>query len=134
MLKTLPLLIKPASGHCNMRCAYCFYADVTAAHPGGNRGIMSLETLERVVASALGETERLCSFVFQGGEPLLAGLDFFRAFIELEKKYNRRGIRVDHAIQTNGLLLDEEWAAFLAEYKFLVGLSIDGETSVHDAL
>jgi len=93
---------------------------------------MSLGTLEKVVASALEEAEVHCEFAFQGGEPLLAGLDFFRAFVAFVKKYNRRGIKTQFAIQTNGILLNLEWAEFFAENKFLLGLSIDGEKAIHD--
>jgi len=132
MAKALSLLIKPASGNCNMRCSYCFYADVTAIRAEGNFGIMSLNTLEKIVSTALTEAELFCSFAFQGGEPMLAGLDFFRNLIELEKKHNKQGVKIQYSIQTNGLLINEEWAAFLSENNFLVGLSIDGEKSIHN--
>ncbi len=128
----LNFLIKPASGSCNLRCRYCFYHDV-----GGNRavqsyGMMSAETLELLIRKALEEAEGSCAFGFQGGEPTLAGLDFFRKAVELQKRYNTRGLAISNAIQTNGLLLDVEWADFLAENRFLVGLSLDGTKELHD--
>ncbi|MCL2852100.1 MAG: anaerobic sulfatase maturase [Defluviitaleaceae bacterium] len=116
-----------------MCCVYCFYTDIASARAGGSHDVMSLNTLEKVVSSALEEAELRCSFAFQGGEPLLAGPDFFRAFIKFVKKHNKRGVRTQYSIQTNGTLLDSEWAAFLSDNKFLVGLSIDGERSVHDS-
>lgn len=133
-MRALSLLIKPASGGCNMRCRYCFYADVAASREVKNYGVMSTDTLEVIVRRALSEADGRCFFGFQGGEPTLAGLNFFRAFIELEKKYNTRNLRVGHSLQTNGLLIDGEWAAFLAENRFLVGLSVDGGKQVHDGL
>ena len=133
-MKALGLLIKPASGNCNMRCRYCFYADVTAARNVGNRGVMSLDTLETIVRGALAEAAHFCSFGFQGGEPTLAGLDFFRALIAFEKRHNANGVRIAHAIQTNGTLIDAEWAAFLGEHDFLTGVSIDAGREIHDDL
>lgn len=133
-MKSLSLLIKPASGACNMRCRYCFYADVAANRDVRNYGMMTEETLENIVEKALNEAEENCTFGFQGGEPTLAGLDFFRRFIELEEKYNRNNVAVSHTLQTNGLLLDDEWAAFLARHKFLTGVSIDAGKQLHDAM
>lgn len=72
------------------------------------------------------------TFAFQGGEPTLSGLPFFRRFVELVRAHNTRNLTVHSAIQTNGILLDGEWAAFLAENRFLVGLSLDGTAAVHD--
>ena len=131
-MKALSLLIKPVSGSCNLRCKYCFYVDVAHSRSVVNYGAMNLETLERLVKSVFSEVTDICSMGFQGGEPTLAGLDFFKALIVLEKKYNQNGVKVAYSIQTNGLLLDDEWAKFFAENKFLVGLSIDAGKSVHD--
>ena len=130
-MKPITLLIKPASGHCNLRCSYCFYADECARREDGLRGRMTHETLEAVVKRAL-ESASECSFAFQGGEPTLAGLDFFRDYADLVKRYNTRGVKVSSAIQTNGTLIDEEWARFLKEEGFLVGLSLDGAKETHD--
>lgn len=127
------LLIKPASGSCNMRCRYCFYMDETSKREEENYGMMSLETLETIIQKALAETEGALDIGFQGGEPTLRGLDFYRKLIEIEKKHNTRGIRISHAIQTNGYLIDDEWAEFFAENHFLVGLSMDGNKDIHDA-
>ena len=86
----LSLMIKPASGNCNMRCRYCFYADEMQNRKVASYGIMTVETLEKVVCRALERASGNCTFVFQGGEPTLAGLDFFQTLIELEKRYNKK--------------------------------------------
>lgn len=133
-MQALSLLIKPASGNCNMRCKYCFYADVTQSREQPNRGMMTVETLETIVEQALSEATEFCSFGFQGGEPMLAGPDFFRQLVAFQEKYNKNNIEIFNSIQTNGSLIDEGWATFFAEEKFLVGLSIDGEGEVHDMM
>ena len=130
----IQLLIKPASGSCNLRCKYCFYYDEMQNRETVNYGIMSLETLEAAVKRTLEFADGECGFAFQGGEPTLAGLDFFKELIRLENAYNHKGVHISNAIQTNGYRLDEEWAAFLAENHFLVGLSLDGIKHTHDAL
>ena len=133
-LTRLSLLIKPASGLCNMRCAYCFYADETRRRGQYVPGLMSEDTASRLIASALDAVApggRL-SFAFQGGEPTLAGLDFFRFFCNETDRLNAYRIPVDYSIQTNGLLLDASWAAFLKERSFLTGLSVDGDWGTHN--
>jgi len=126
------LLIKPASSGCNLRCAYCFYHDVSKKREIRNYGVMSLETLEALVVRAFDEAEGTLAFAFQGGEPTLAGLPFYRAFVGFVKKHDTKRAKVSFAIQTNGVLLDEEWARFLREHQFLVGLSVDGYKDLHD--
>jgi len=133
-MRALSLLIKPASGNCNMRCKYCFYANVTENREIENHGIMTIDTLEIIVKKTLEEAEDFCLFGFQGGEPMLAGLDFFRALIDFEKKYNHNKVAIQHSIQTNGLCIDKAWADFFKENDFLVGLSIDSTKHVHDSL
>lgn len=129
----LQLLIKPASGNCNMRCDYCFYMDEMENREQESYGFMSLETLEMLVKKALEYADSTCSFIFQGGEPTLVGLEFYQRLMELEKKYNTRKIQIENAIQTNGYGMNDEWAAFFAENRFLVGLSIDGICATHNA-
>ncbi|MBQ2956822.1 MAG: anaerobic sulfatase maturase [Clostridia bacterium] len=126
------VLIKPASGACNLRCKYCFYADEAMNRSVANYGLMSAETLEQVIIRAFEAADRSVTFGFQGGEPTLCGLDFFRNAVALQKKHAKKGVTVNNAIQTNGLLIDDEWAAFLAENKFLTGLSVDGFADLHD--
>ncbi len=126
------LLIKPASGRCNMRCRYCFYADETQNRETSDFGMMTEDTLETVIRKALMHATGSCSFGFQGGEPTLRGLEFYKKAVALQKQYNVNNIQIDNALQTNGLLLSGEWAEFLKRERFLVGLSIDGTTSVHN--
>ena len=89
----IQLLIKPASGSCNLRCRYCFYEDEMSLRSTANYGIMSLETLEAVVEKSLAYADRSCGFTFQGGEPTLAGLDFFRELMRLEASLKAAGER-----------------------------------------
>lgn len=129
----LHVMIKPASGLCNMRCRYCFYADEMENRQQRSYGIMAPETLECVVRKALDYAERECTFAFQGGEPTLAGLNFFRDCVRLQKEYAGKNTEVHNAIQTNGYGMTEEWCEFFAENHFLVGLSVDGIKATHDA-
>ena len=128
----LSLLIKPASGRCNLRCKYCFYEDEMDHRTEQDCGLMSEDTLELLIRQAMEVAEKRVSFAFQGGEPVLRGLPFFQKFIELERKYARSGMQIEHSIQTNGTLINEEWAAFFEEHNFLVGLSVDGIKELHD--
>ena len=132
MQPPLHLLIKPASGNCNLRCKYCFYADITEKREVPSFGMMTEETLEIIVKKALESGAGEVTFAFQGGEPTLVGLPFYKKLMQLEKQYNVRKVPVHFAIQTNGMLMDEEWAKFFAEHQFLVGLSVDGTAAVND--
>lgn len=127
------VLMKPSSGMCNMRCDYCFYCDEMQKREQESYGFMSEETLKNVIRRTMVHARRQVNYAYQGGEPALRGLDFFRKAVEFQNKYNRRGIQVHNAFQTNGSLLDEEWCRFLAENHFLVGLSVDGTKETHDA-
>ena len=128
----LGLLIKPASSNCNLSCKYCFYHSITENRRIKSYGMMSLKTLEILVRKALLYAEYSCTFVFQGGEPTLVGLDFYKVLIELENKFNIKKLKIFNAIQTNGIVIDDKWAEFLADKKFLVGLSLDGPGDIHD--
>lgn len=133
-MKALSLLIKPVSAACNMACRYCFYAESGGRRQAENHGSMSVETLEAIAKKALDTAEELLFLGFQGGEPTLAGLDFYRRLMELEKKHNSKNIEIRHTLQTNGLVIDDEWATFLAGNNFLTGLSIDAGKQLHDAM
>lgn len=128
----LSMLIKPASGNCNLRCKYCFYHSLAEKRATKSFGMMSKGTLEVLVMKGLDFADQICTFAFQGGEPTLAGLDFFRQLVEFEKKYNKKGIKIYNTLQTNGIVMNDEWAKFLAENNFLVGLSLDGPKDIHD--
>ena len=124
----LSIMIKPASSLCNMRCEYCFYHDVTSLREVQNFGIMSKETasslIEKALAFADGES---VAFAFQGGEPLFAGLDYFRFFVGEADRLNTKNSKIYYGLQTNGTLVNEEWAQFFKENNFLIGLSLDGD-------
>ena len=127
------VMAKPAGSACNLDCTYCYYLSKADLKSGPGSGRMSDETLELFIRQYIeGVTAGDVVFSWQGGEPTLRGLDFFRKVIALEKKYARPGQRIENDLQTNGTLLDEEWAAFLKENRFLVGLSIDGPRELHD--
>ena len=126
------ILIKPASGYCNMRCDYCFYCDEMVNREQAFRGMMSETTLRNLVKKAMRQAGNEICFAFQGGEPTLRGLDFFRKAIEYEMHFNRRGIRVVNTLQTNGFAIDEAWCRFFKEHDFLIGVSVDGTAAMHD--
>jgi uncharacterized protein len=128
----LSLLIKPVSSSCNLRCKYCFYHSIAENRTTNNYGIMDGRLLEVIVKKALEYADQTCTFAFQGGEPTLSGLDFYKRLIELERKYNIKKVRINNAIQTNGIAIDEKWAAFLSKHNFLVGISLDGPQNIHD--
>lgn len=130
----ISLLVKPASSLCNMRCRYCFYADEAASRSQSSLGLMTRDTAAEMIRQALaaaGPSGQL-TVAFQGGEPTVAGLAFFEHFVEDMTRYNTARIPVAYAFQTNGLALDEAWAAFLARNRFLVGVSVDGDKALHD--
>lgn len=130
MNKPFTLLIKPAGADCNIRCQYCFYLDHIKMQKKKPR--MTDKTLERLVKGYMRTQQPVYSLAFQGGEPTLMGVDFYRKVVELEKKYAPRGATVSNALQTNGIMIDDEFAAFLGENKFLVGLSLDGPEHIHN--
>lgn len=126
-MKQLTLLIKPAADLCNMNCSYCFYKTPGGA---GESRIMQPQTVDALICKIRQFQPSALSVVFQGGEPLLAGIGFFRAFV---KKLNTAvDTPVSFALQTNGLLIDDAFAAFFRAHAFLVGVSLDGEKAVHD--
>lgn len=125
------ILVKPAGPDCNLACRYCFYLEKaglfseTAAHR------MSFEVLEEMIRQVMQQAGQQVSFGWQGGEPTLMGLDFFKKAVEYQKKFGR-GQTVGNGLQTNGILLNSEWAQFLKSYQFLVGLSLDGPEHIHN--
>lgn len=129
----LTIMVKPVSGNCNLRCSYCFYTDVARHRETASYGVMSPQTLETLVRRAFAYAEGQISFIFQGGEPTLAGLSFYRTLLDLEARCNTRGIAVHNAIQTNGWTIDEDWCGLFREGRFLVGVSLDGTRELHDA-
>lgn len=127
------VLIKPASGNCNMRCKYCFYADELVYREDLVLSVMTESTMRHLIDRVAEFAEGSCNFAFQGGEPTLAGLDYFRAFVAyVESKPEFRSMQVYYALQTNGYTINEEWAKFFKEHHFLIGVSLDGPKDIHD--
>src|SRR5262245_3058726 len=128
------LLAKPTGAVCNLHCAYCFFLSKELLYPGSRFRMADdlLETYVRQLIKAHASAPEV-TIAWQGGEPTLMGLDFFRRAVELAERYLKPGQRAEHTIQTNGTLLDPEWARFFRERGFLVGLSIDGPRELHDA-
>ncbi len=131
--RSFHLLAKPTGSVCNLDCAYCFFLEKEKLYPGA-RAHMNDELLERYIRQLI-ESHRTpqVEIAWQGGEPMLMGLEFFRRAVELGKKYARPGMTVIHTIQTNGTKINGDWARFFKENGFLVGLSIDGPRDIHDA-
>ena len=128
-------MVKPIGPICNLDCAYCFYLGKQKLFPETERFRMPPEVLERFTRQYIEnhpETAREANFAWQGGEPTLMGVDFFRQAVELQQKYARPGMKITNALQTNGTQLDDEWGRFLHQHEFLVGISIDGPEQMHD--
>lgn len=126
------LMIKPAGPACNLACKYCYYLEKAALYPG-SRFRMEDETLDAVTAAYLEcHPGNEVVFGWQGGEPLLVGVDFYRRAVALQRRYARAGQAVVNALQTNATLVDDGWAALFREHDFLVGVSIDGPPELHD--
>jgi uncharacterized protein len=132
ILRPFTLLVKPTSADCNLRCTYCFYLEKCSLYPDMKVHRMSDDVLEAMIGSYMATEQPNYSIGWQGGEPTLMGVDFFRKAVALEKKYGRPGSVVSNGLQTNATLIDDEFAAFLGEYKFLVGVSIDGPEHIHN--
>ncbi len=123
------LLVKPAGPDCNLSCEYCFYTPKLAMFGPGTR--MSIDTLEALIRQGVKQSSGAISFGWQGGEPTLMGLEFFQKAAMFQHMYGKGG-KITNGIQTNGILIDEAWARWLAAEGWLTGLSIDGPPHVHD--
>ena len=125
------VLVKPSGPDCNLGCTYCFYLDKASLFPETKTHPMSPEIQEEMIRQIMQQSGDAVSIGWQGGEPALMGLDFYKRAIELEMKYGH-GQSVGNGFQTNGTLLDREWAKFFKEYDWLIGLSLDGPEHIHD--
>jgi len=132
-MKPFHIMLKPRGAICNLDCSYCYYLSKEELYLGSSFR-MTDEVLENFTRQYI-QAQPVPEVVFgwQGGEPLLMGLDFFRRAVALQKKYRKPGMRVLNSLQTNGVLLDEEWCRFFQEEGFLLGLSLDGPAPLHDA-
>ena len=126
------VLAKPIGPICNLDCTYCFYLEKQRLYPDERQWRMSDEVLEEYIRQYIQEQAGPeIHFAWQGGEPTLLGVEFFGKVVQLQQKH-AGGKTISNALQTNGTLLDDAWCAFLAERKFLVGLSLDGPRELHD--
>ena len=126
-------MAKPAGSACNLDCTYCFYLSKQSLPGGPGGGHMSEEILESFIRDYIESvTADEVVFSWQGGEPTLMGLGFFEKVVALQTKHAKPGQRIENDLQTNGTLLDDDWARFLKARNFLVGLSIDGPREIHD--
>jgi uncharacterized protein len=126
------IMTKPIGPICNLDCKYCFYLEKENLYPNTRHWAMDPEVLERYISQYIAAQPReSIDFAWQGGEPTLLGVDFFRNVVRLQEKY-AGGKTIHNALQTNGTLLNDEWGEFLAEHHFLVGVSIDGPRELHD--
>lgn len=130
------LMTKSVGPRCNIDCKYCYYLDKEKQYPDERKFRMSEAVLDRYIQQLIdtaveaGQDEVL--FAWHGGEPTIPGVAWYRHALELQRKYAPEGLRVQNTMQTNGTLLDDDWGAFLAQNRFLVGLSIDGPKAIHD--
>lgn len=127
------VMLKPRGAICNLDCKYCYFLSKEMMYPG-SRFRMADELLESYTQQYIA-AQRVpeVTFAWQGGEPTLMGLDFFKRAVALQQQYRKPGMRIHNAFQTNGVLLDEDWCRFFHQHNFLIGLSVDGPKQLHDA-
>ena len=127
------MMVKPAGALCNLDCQYCFYLHKTDLLGHRHNARMSEEVLSEHIRQYIeAQTGDEVVFSWQGGEPTVMGLDFFRRVVELQQRWRKPGQRIENDLQTNGVLLDDEWINFLGTAGFQVGLSLDGPPALHD--
>ncbi len=133
-MRNVNLLIKPASSLCNLRCRYCFYADIADVRDVDSYGIMPIETAATLIDRTFEAVDPngAVSFMFQGGEPTMAGLAYFEQFVSYVASKRPPNVQVQYAIQTNGMLINDSWAELFLQHNFLVGISVDGYRDLHD--
>lgn len=126
------IMTKPTGSLCNLDCTYCFYLEKEKLYPNNKNWAMNEKVLESYIRQYIA-TQKVdeITFAWQGGEPTILGVDYFRKVVELQKKHSL-GKKINNSFQSNGVLLDDEWGSFLSSNNFLVGLSIDGPKEIHD--
>ena len=127
------IFVKPVGPTCNLRCNYCYYLGRKKLYPGITPLLMSDEILEKYIIEHIeASADQVIMFSWHGGEPTLAGLDFFKKALAIQQKHLPAGRTALNGIQTNGTLLDDRWCSFLADENFIVGVSIDGPDELHN--
>ena len=132
-MPAISVLMKPSSSMCNMSCNYCFYCDEAQKRTQESFGYMSEQTLKNIIRKTMLRAEGMISYTYQGGEPTLRGVGFFKKAIEFQNQYNRNHVQVQNALQTNGYAITEEWCQFFKDNHFLIGLSVDGTEEIHNS-
>ncbi len=127
----MSLMFKTVGESCNLACDYCYYSRTrgvlkTVKH-------MEISLMKKLMREYMKKTKGIASFIWQGGEPLLAGLDFFKTVVLMEAEYAPPNTYINNSVQTNGTLINEQWAAFFKEYNFFVGVSLDGPAEIHNS-
>lgn len=132
-MKHISILVKPASSLCNIRCKYCFYSNVSSLREVRSFGKMKEDIAEKMIANIFVDLEDgdELTIAFQGGEPTLAGLNYFKMVVALVESQSKK-VQIHYAIQTNGIIINHKWCTFFKKHQFLVGLSIDGHPLYHD--
>ncbi|HZD42835.1 MAG TPA: anaerobic sulfatase maturase, partial [Methanomicrobiales archaeon] len=126
------IMAKPSGAQCNLDCAYCFFLKKEGLYPGSNFRMSDTVMEEYIRQTIEGHRVPQITIAWQGGEPTLMRLDFFRHAVEVQKRYRKPGIHIENTLQTNGTLLDDEWCRFFHDNNFLIGLSMDGPRELHD--
>jgi len=127
-LKTMIPIIKPVGNCCNLRCSYCFYN----ANDQSSYHVMNFELLEKFLSEYMFLFDEHLSFIWHGGEPLIAGISFFEEVVKIQSSNIRDGQKIQNFIQTNATLIDDDWADFFKKHQFRVGISLDGSKENHD--
>ena len=132
MRKNISFLIKPASGDCNLFCDYCFYRKTAESYPETTVHRLSDETYTELVRKAQVEGRQAIAYMWQGGEPMLMGIDFYRRALAIQEEHRQPEQIISNTIQTNAIMIDDEWAELFARHRFLVGVSLDGPQELYD--
>lgn len=126
------VMVKPVGAKCNLNCTYCYYLEKKNLYKDKSISVMQESLLERFIKQYIqSQTAPVISFIWQGGEPMLAGLKFFQAAVEYQKYY-AAGRQIINAFQTNGTLINEDWCKFFKQHNFLIGISVDGPEEIHN--
>ncbi len=133
MEREFQIFVKPVGSACNLRCSYCYYNSKEDLYSPGESLIMSDEVLEEYIKQHIeATTDKLIMFSWHGGEPTIAGIEFFKKAVDLQQKYLPSGKKIINGIQTNGTLLDDEFCRFMSSEGFIAGISIDGPSELHN--
>ena len=127
------VFVKPVGANCNLNCKYCYYLEKSTLYSSQRHILMSKDILEKYLIQHIeASTEDTIHFSWHGGEPLLAGIDFYRSALKIQKANKPAGKSILNGVQTNGTLLNQEWCCFLADNDFVVGVSLDGPAEIHN--